>query len=57
MVKPIAAQPRRSASETLAVTAWSMVVAQLFELLSLRIVGICPAKVSAPASSGPSGAA
>ncbi len=57
MVKPIAAQPRRTASPTLAVTAWSMLVAQLFELLTFRIVGIWPAKVSAPASSGPSGAA
>ncbi len=57
MVKPMAAQPSRSASPTLAVTAWSMLVAQLFELLTFRIVGICPAKVSAPASSIPSGAA
>ena len=31
--------------------------AQLFELLTFRMVGICPAKVSAPASSMPSGAA
>ena len=32
-------------------------VAQLFELLHFKIVGICPANVSAPASSIPSGAA
>ena len=57
MVKPIAEQPSRSASSTLPVTAWSLRVAQLFELLILRMSGIWPAKVSAPASSKPSGAA
>ena len=57
MVKPIAEQPSRSASSTVPVTAWSIEVAQLFELLTLRMVGICPAKVPAPASIGPSGAA
>ena len=41
MVKPIAAQPRRSASLTPAVTAWSLLVARLFELLHFRMVGIC----------------
>ena len=57
MVKPIAAQPRRSASSTVPVTAWLIDVDQLFDELTLRIVGICPAKVSAPASIIPSGAA
>jgi hypothetical protein len=57
MVKPIAEQPRRSASSTVPVTAWLIEVAQLFELLTLRMVGIWPAKVEAPASSAPSGAA
>jgi hypothetical protein len=45
MVKPIAEQPRRSASSTVPVTAWLIEVAQLFELLTLRMVGIWPAKV------------
>ncbi len=40
MVKPIAAQPRRSASLTEPVTAWSLAVARLLELLTLRMVGI-----------------
>ena len=56
-MKPIAAQPSRSASLTEAVTAWSLLVDRLLAELSLRMVGIAPAKVSAPASSGPSGAA
>ena len=54
MVKPMAAQPRRNASRTEAVTAWSLVVARLLELLSFRISGIWPAKVSAPCSIMPS---
>jgi hypothetical protein len=57
MVKPIAAQPRRSASLTPAVTAWSLLVARLLELLHFRMVGIAPANVSAPAAIMPSGAA
>ena len=57
MVKPIAEQPRRSASSTVPVTAWLMLVDQLLELLTFRMVGIWPAKVSAPASIMPSGAA
>jgi hypothetical protein len=57
MVKPIAEQPRRSASSTVPVTAWLMLVDQLLLLLTFRMVGICPAKVSAPASIMPSGAA
>ena len=56
-MKPIAAQPMRSASFTEPVTAWSLLVDSELALLSLRMVGIAPAKVSAPASSGPSGAA
>ncbi len=57
MVKPIAAQPSRSASFTPAVTAWSLLVASELELLHFRMVGIWPAKVSAPAAIMPSGAA
>ena len=57
MVKPIAEQPRRSASATVPVTAWSLVVARLLELLHFRMVGIWPAKVPDEASSAPSGAA
>ena len=57
MVKPTAEQPRRSASSTLPVMAWSLEVAVELEELSLRMVGIAPAKLSAPASSMPSGAA
>ena len=48
MVKPIAEQPRRSASCTPAVIAWvgpSLARDRLFALLTLRIVGIIPAKV------------
>ena len=48
MVKPIAEQPSRSASCTEPVIAWSFAVARLLELLSFRISGIWPAKVSAP---------
>ncbi len=48
MVKPIAEQPSRSASETEPVTAWSFSVARLLLLLSFRMVGIAPAKVLAP---------
>ena len=54
MVKPMAAQPRRRASPTDAVTAWSLLVDSEFALLHFRIVGMAPAKVSAPASSMPS---
>ena len=57
MVKPMPEQPSRSASETEPVTAWSFSVARLLELFSFRMVGICPAKVSAPASIMPRGAA
>jgi hypothetical protein len=60
MVNPIAEQPSRSASSTEAVMAWSLpAVSESSELeeFSLRMVGIWPAKLSAPASSGPSGAA
>ncbi len=57
MVKPMAEQPRRSASFTEPVTAWSLEVASEFDELTLRMVGIAPAKVSAPASIMPSGAA
>ena len=57
MVKPIAEQPSFSASFTEAVTAWSLLVDSELALLTLRMVGIAPAKLSAPASSGPSGAA
>jgi hypothetical protein len=59
-VKPIAAQPRRSASSTVPVIAWSFEPAfgiSEFAELHLRISGICPAKVSAPASIMPMGAA
>ena len=42
MVKPIAAQPSRSASLTLPVTAWSLLVARLFDELSLMMVGMAP---------------
>jgi hypothetical protein len=57
MVKPMAAQPRRRASPTEAVIAWSFRRDRLFALLTLRMVGMAPAKLSAPASSMPSGAA
>ena len=57
MVKPMAAQPSRSASLTLAVTAWSFDVASELLLFIFRMVGIWPAKVSAPAAIMPSGAA
>ena len=60
MVKPIAEQPSRSASSTDAVIAWSLpAVSDISELaeLAFRIVGIWPAKASAPASSIPKGAA
>ena len=60
MVKPIAEQPRRSASLTLAVTAcdgFSFARARLFAELTLRISGIEPAKVAAPPSMKPKGAA
>ncbi len=57
MVKPMAAQPSLSASITEAVTAWSLLVDSELAELTLRMVGMAPAKVSAPASSGPSGAA
>ena len=49
MVKPIAEQPSFSASLTLPVTAWSLLVDRLLALLSLRMVGTWPAKVPAPA--------
>ena len=57
MVKPMAEQPSRSASRTEPVTAWSLALARLLELLALRMVGMAPAKVEAPASIMPSGAA
>ena len=57
MVKPMAEQPRRSASITEPVTAWSLLVARLLALLTLRMVGMAPAKVPAPASIMPNGAA
>ena len=60
MVNPIAAQPSRSASSTLAVIAWSNGAdpgTSEFDEFTLRIVGICPAKLSAPASIIPSGEA
>ena len=47
----------RNASFTEPVTAWSLLVDSELAELSLRMVGMAPAKVSAPASSGPSGAA
>ena len=59
-MKPIAAQPSRSASSTEAVIAWSKPATfgtSEFDEFIFRIVGICPAKVSAPASIIPSGAA
>jgi hypothetical protein len=59
-VKPIAEQPRRSASLTLPVIACdgaSLMRDRLFALLTLRMVGIAPANASAPASIMPSGAA
>ncbi len=59
-MKPIAAQPSRSASSTEPVIAWSKAAdlgTSEFDELSFRIVGICPAKVSAPASIMPSGEA
>ena len=45
-MKPIAAQPSRSASSTVAVIAWSFDAADgisEFAELHFRIVGICPA--------------
>ena len=60
MVNPMAEQPSRSASSTDAVIAWFLpAVPDISELalLTFRMVGIWPAKVSAPASSGPRGAA
>ncbi len=60
MVSPMAAQPSLSASLTEAVTAWSafsLKRARELELLTLRMVGMAPAKLSAPASIMPSGAA
>ena len=57
MVKPIAEQPSRSASSTPPVTAWSLSVARLLELFTFRMVGMAPAKLAAPASIMPSGAA
>jgi hypothetical protein len=57
MVKPTAAQPSRSASATLPVTAWFLAAVSVLALLSLRMVGSAPAKLSAPASIIPSGAA
>ena len=56
-MNPIAEHPSRSASEIDPVTAWSFSVASEFEEFSFRIVGISEAKVAAPASSMPSGAA
>ena len=58
-MKPMAAQPRRSASSTEPVTAlhgWST-LASVSELFSFKIVGMWPANLSAPASRKPSGAA
>ena len=57
MVKPIAAQPSRSASRTDPVTAWSLADPRELALLTLRMVGIAPAKLAAPASIMPSGLA
>ena len=57
MVKPMAEQPRRSASATVPVTAWSLVVERELEELTFRMVGTVPAKLAAPASIMPSGAA
>ena len=59
-MKPIAAQPRRSASSTEAVIAWlngAEPGTSEFDEFILRIVGIWPAKASAPVSIMPSGAA
>jgi hypothetical protein len=58
-VKPTAAQPSRSASLTEPVTADFGLSPEkrLSLLLSLRISGILPAKLRAPASRKPSGAA
>ena len=39
------------------VTAWSLVVDRLLEQFTFRMVGMAPAKVAAPASIMPSGAA
>ena len=57
MVKPMAEQPSRSASRTEPVTAWSLAEPKELALLTLRMVGIAPAKLSAPASIMPSGLA
>ena len=57
---PMAEQPRRSASPTEPVTAESapsLSRASELALLILRMVGMAPAKVAAPASIMPSGAA
>ena len=45
MVKPTPTQPSRSASSTLAVSAWSLTLppARLLALFSFRISGISPA--------------
>ncbi len=56
----MAEQPSRSASETEPVIAWlgaSFDVARLFDELTLRMVGIWPAKVPELASIMPSGVA
>ena len=59
MVKPIAAQPRRSASSTEPVTAGigSPPLVSDSLLFSFRISGMSPANSAAPASMKPSGAA
>ena len=60
MVRPMAEQPSLRASLTEAVTAWSgfsLARASELEEFTLRIVGTAPAKLSAPASIMPSGAA
>ena len=60
MVKPMAAHPRRSASCTepvMACTGAALSRDKELALLTFMIVGICPAKLSAPASNMPSGAA
>ena len=49
MVKPIAAQPSLRASATPPVTAWFLAAVSVLALFSLRMVGIAPAKLSAPA--------
>ena len=53
----MAEQPSRSASATEAVTAWSLSRERLLALFIFRMVGIWPAKLPAPASIMPSGAA